>query len=306
MKKIQIANTDMTASQIILGCMRINEAGKNPVEIIQTAYDHGINFFDHADIYGKGECETIFAQALKATSISRSDIYLQSKVGIRPGIAFDFSKAHIIEAVEGSLKRLDTDYLDALLLHRPDTLVEPEEVAEAFSQLEKAGKVRAFGVSNQNPGQIELLKTAVKQPLNINQLQFGLKHTGMIDAGINVNMENQAGLVRDGGILEYSRLHDMTIQAWSPFQYGFFEGVFVGNTEKFPELNAKLQELADQYKVTPSGIAVAFINRHPAKIQTILGTMTPSRIIEATEAADIVLTREEWYSLYMAAGNILP
>ena len=306
MKKIKIANTDMTASQLILGCMRINESGKNPVETIQTAYDHGINFFDHADIYGDGECETIFSKALKETSISRSDIYLQSKVGIKPGIAFDFSKQHIIEAVEGSLKRLDTDYLDALLLHRPDTLVEPEEVAEAFSQLEKAGKVRAFGVSNQNPGQIELLKTAVKQPLNINQLQFGLKHTGMIDAGINVNMENQAGFVRDGGILEYSRIHDMTIQAWSPFQYGFFEGVFVGNDEKFPELNARLLELAEQYKVTPSGIAVAFINRHPAKFQTVLGTMTPSRIIEATEAADIVLTREEWYSLYMAAGNILP
>ena len=306
MKKIKIANTDMTASQLILGCMRINESGKNPVETIQTAYDHGINFFDHADIYGDGECETIFSKALKETSISRSDIYLQSKVGIKPGIAFDFSKQHIIEAVEGSLKRLDTDYLDALLLHRPDTLVEPEEVAEAFSQLEKAGKVRAFGVSNQNPGQIELLKTAVKQPLNINQLQFGLKHTGMIDAGINVNMENQTGLVRDGGILEYSRIHDMTIQAWSPFQYGFFEGVFVGNDEKFPELNARLLELAEQYKVTPSGIAVAFINRHPAKFQTVLGTMTPSRIIEATEAADIVLTREEWYSLYMAAGNILP
>ena len=306
MKKIKIANTDMTASQLILGCMRINESGKNPVETIQTAYDHGINFFDHADIYGAGECETIFSKALKETSISRSDIYLQSKVGIKPGIAFDFSKQHIIEAVEGSLKRLDTDYLDALLLHRPDTLVEPEEVAEAFSQLEKAGKVRAFGVSNQNPGQIELLKTAVKQPLNINQLQFGLKHTGMIDAGINVNMENQAGLVRDGGILEYSRIHDMTIQAWSPFQYGFFEGVFVGNDEKFPELNARLLELAEQYTVTPSGIAVAFINRHPAKFQTVLGTMTPSRIIEATEAADIVLTREEWYSFYMAAGNILP
>lgn len=262
----------MTASQLILGCMRINEPGKNPVETIQTAYDHGINFFDHADIYGAGECETIFAKALKETSISRSDIYLQSKVGIKPGIAFDFSKQHIIKAVEGSLKRLDTDYLDALLLHRPDTLVEPEEVAEAFSQLEKAGKVRAFEVSNQNPGQIELLKTAVKQPLNINQLQFGLKHTGMIDAGINVNMENQAGLVRDGGILEYSRIHDMTIQAWSPFQYGFFEGVFVGNDEKFPELNARLLELAEQYKVMPSGIAVAFINRHPAKIQTVLGS----------------------------------
>lgn len=306
MKTIQIANTEMQASQIVLGCMRINGAAVKPAEVIQTAYDNGINFFDHADIYGRGDCETIFAQALKATSISRSDIYLQSKVGIRPGIAFDFSKQHIIEAVEGSLKRLETDYLDALLLHRPDTLVEPEEVAEAFSALEKAGKVRAFGVSNQNPGQIELLKTAVKQPMHINQLQFGLKHTGMIDAGINVNMENQAGLVRDGGILEYSRIHDMTIQAWSPFQYGFFEGVFVGNTDKFPELNAKLTELADQYSVTPSGIAVAFINRHPANMQTILGTMTPSRIIEATDAADIVLTREEWYSLYLAAGNILP
>lgn len=306
MKTIQIANTEMQASQIVLGCMRINGAAVNPAEVIQTAYDNGINFFDHADIYGRGDCETIFAQALKTTSISRSDIYLQSKVGIRPGIAFDFSKQHIIEAVEGSLKRLETDYLDALLLHRPDTLVEPEEVAEAFSALEKAGKVRAFGVSNQNPGQIELLKTAVKQPMHINQLQFGLKHTGMIDAGINVNMENQAGLVRDGGILEYSRIHDMTIQAWSPFQYGFFEGVFVGNTDKFPELNAKLAELADQYSVTPSGIAVAFINRHPANMQTILGTMTPSRIIEATDAADIVLTREEWYSLYLAAGNILP
>lgn len=306
MKKIQIANTEMKASQIVLGCMRMNGTNVNPAEVIQTAYDNGINFFDHADIYGGGQCETIFAQALKTTSIARPDIYIQSKVGIRPGVAFDFSKAHIVAAVEGILKRLETDYLDALLLHRPDTLVEPEEVAEAFSQLEKAGKVRAFGVSNQNPGQIELLKTAVKQPLHINQLQFGLKHTGMIDAGINVNMENQAGLVRDGGILEYSRIHEMTIQAWSPFQYGFFEGVFVGNTDKFPELNVKLVELADKYGATPIGIAVAFINRHPANMQTILGTMTPSRIVEATNAADIVLTREEWYSLYMAAGNRLP
>ncbi|GFH42983.1 aldo/keto reductase [Lactococcus hodotermopsidis] len=306
MKKINIKNTDIIASQIVLGCMRINEEGKNPVEIIQTAYDNGINFFDHADIYGGGECETIFAKAFKETTINRSDVYLQSKCGIRPGVAFDFSKAHIISSVEGSLKRLDTDYLDALLLHRPDTLVEPEEVAEAFYELEKAGKVRVFGVSNQNPGQIDLLKTAVKQPMNINQLQFGLKHTGMIDAGIHVNMSDAGSFVHDGGILEYSRIHNMTIQAWSPFQYGFFEGIFVGNNDKFPELNAKLNELADKYKVTPSGIAVAFINRHPANMQTIIGTMTPSRIIEATEAADIILTREEWYALYMAAGNILP
>lgn len=306
MKQIQIANTEIKASQVVLGCMRMNEPGLDAAKIVQTAYDNGVNFFDHADIYGGGTCETIFAEALKATTISRSDIYIQSKVGIRPGVAFDFSKKHIIEAVEGSLKRLDTEYLDALLLHRPDTLVEPEEVSEAFTQLEKAGKVRAFGVSNQNPGQIELLKTAVTQPMNINQLQFGLMHTGMVDAGINVNMTNDAGLVRDSGILEYSRIENMTIQAWSPFQYGFFEGPFVGNTEKFPELNQRLAELAEQYGSTPSGIAIAFINRHPAKMQTIIGTMNLSRILEVTQASDIVLTREEWYSLYQAAGNVLP
>ncbi|WP_205271819.1 aldo/keto reductase family oxidoreductase [Lactococcus taiwanensis] len=296
---------ELEASQIILGCMRINEAGKDPVAVIETAFASGINFFDHADIYGGGECETLFSKALKQSSVKREEIILQSKCGIVPGKMFDFSKRHIIEAVEGSLQRLDTDYLDALLLHRPDTLVEPEEVAEAFYELEKAGKVRYFGVSNQNPGQVELLKTAVKQPLLFNQLQFGLKHTGMIDAGIHVNMSDEGSVVHDNGILEYSRINKMTIQAWSPFQYGFFEGVFVGN-EKFPELNKKLEFYAEKYNSTPTGIAVAWINRHPANIQTIIGTMTTSRIKEIAAASDIVLSREEWYDLYMAAGNILP
>ncbi|MGY3735948.1 aldo/keto reductase [Lactococcus taiwanensis] len=296
---------ELEASQIILGCMRINEAGKDPAAVIETAFASGINFFDHADIYGGGECETLFSKALKQSSVKREEIILQSKCGIVPGKMFDFSKRHIIEAVEGSLQRLDTDYLDALLLHRPDTLVEPEEVAEAFYELEKAGKVRYFGVSNQNPGQVELLKTAVKQPLLFNQLQFGLKHTGMIDAGIHVNMNDEGSVVHDNGILEYSRINKMTIQAWSPFQYGFFEGVFVGN-EKFPELNKKLEFYAEKYNSTPTGIAVAWINRHPANIQTIIGTMTTSRIKEIATASDIVLSREEWYDLYMAAGNILP
>lgn len=296
---------ELEASQIILGCMRINEAGKDPVAVIETAFASGINFFDHADIYGGGECETLFSKALKQSSVKREEVILQSKCGIVPGKMFDFSKRHIIEAVEGSMQRLDTDYLDALLLHRPDTLVEPEEVAEAFYELEKAGKVRYFGVSNQNPGQVELLKTAVKQPLLFNQLQFGLKHTGMIDAGIHVNMSDEGSVVHDNGILEYSRINKMTIQAWSPFQYGFFEGVFVGN-EKFPELNKKLEFYAEKYNSTPTGIAVAWINRHPANIQTIIGTMTTSRIKEIATASDIVLSREEWYDLYMAAGNILP
>ncbi|MDT2726036.1 aldo/keto reductase [Lactococcus formosensis] len=303
MKKIQIA--DMQASQIILGCMRIIEPGKNPVKVIETAYENGINFFDHADIYGAGKCETVFAEALAQTSIRREDIYLQSKCAIRPGVAFDFSKEHIIKSVEGSLQRLQTDYLDTLLLHRPDTLMEPEEVAEAFHELEKSGKVRYFGVSNQNPMQVELLKTAVKQPLLFNQLQFGLKHTEMIDAGLNVNIPNQASHMQDGSVLEYSRINKMTIQAWSPFQHGYFDGPFVGNDE-FPELNKKLEEYAEKYNLTPSGIAIAWINRHPAGMQTIIGTMTEQRILEVTNASDLVLSRNEWYDLYMAAGNILP
>lgn len=303
MKKIQIA--DMQASQIILGCMRVIEPGKNPVKVIETAYENGINFFDHADIYGAGQCETVFAEALAQTSIRREDIYLQSKCAIRPGVAFDFSKEHIIQSVEGSLQRLQTDYLDTMLLHRPDTLMEPEEVAEAFYELEKSGKVRYFGVSNQNPMQVELLKTAVKQPLLFNQLQFGLKHTEMIDAGLNVNIPNQASHMQDGSVLEYSRINKMTIQAWSPFQHGYFDGPFVGN-DKFPELNKKLEEYAEKYNLTPSGIAIAWINRHPARMQTIIGTMTERRIEEVTNASDLVLSREEWYDLYMAAGNILP
>lgn len=303
MKKIQIA--DMQASQIILGCMRIIEPGKNTVKVIETAYENGINFFDHADIYGAGQCETVFAEALAQTSIRREDIYLQSKCAIRPGIAFDFSKEHIIQSVEGSLKRLQTDYLDTMLLHRPDTLMEPEEVAEAFYELEKSGKVRYFGVSNQNPMQVELLKTAVKQPLLFNQLQFGLKHTEMVDAGLNVNIPNQASHMQDGSVLEYSRINKMTIQAWSPFQHGYFDGPFVGN-DKFPELNKKLEEYAEKYNLTPSGIAIAWINRHPARMQTIIGTMTEQRIEEVTNASDLVLSRDEWYDLYMAAGNILP
>ena len=303
MKKIQIA--DMQASQIILGCMRIIEPGKNPVKVIETAYENGINFFDHADIYGAGQCETVFAEALAQTSIRREDIYLQSKCAIRPGVAFDFSKEHIIKSVEGSLQRLQTDYLDTMLLHRPDTLMEPEEVAEAFYELEKSGKVRYFGVSNQNPMQVELLKTAVKQPLLFNQLQFGLKHTEMVDAGLNVNIPNQASHMQDGSVLEYSRINKMTIQAWSPFQHGYFDGPFVGN-DKFPELNKKLEEYAEKYNLTPSGIAIAWINRHPARMQTIIGTMTERRIEEVTNASDLVLSREERDDLYMAAGNILP
>lgn len=304
MKQVNLGPNEVGAASVILGCMRITEAA-DPVKVIDTAMANGINFFDHADIYGGGKCEEIFAKAFKETGYQRDEIFLQSKCGIVPGVMFDFSKEHIISSVEGILKRLNVEYLDSLLLHRPDTLMEPEEVAAAFDQLESDGKVRYFGVSNQYSRQIQLLQKYVRQPLIINQLQFGVMHTGMVDFGLHINMTDEASFDHDDGILEFSRLNDMTIQAWSPYQYGFFEGVFIGN-EKFPELNLKLSEMAEKYGTTPTGIASAWILRHPANMQVIAGTMTPSRIEEIAKASDIQLSREDWYSIYLAAGNILP
>ncbi|MBC6140091.1 aldo/keto reductase family oxidoreductase [Listeria welshimeri] len=305
MKRITIGNSALTASEISLGCMRMADLSKEDAnKVINTALENGIDFFDHADIYGGGKSEEVFADAIDMNATIREKMILQSKCGIRQGF-FDFSKEHIISSVEGSLKRLKTDYLDTLLLHRPDTLFEPEEVAAAFTELEKSGKVRHFGVSNQNPGQIELLKKYVDQELIANQLQFSIMHTGMIDTGFNVNMTIDPSLDRDGGILEYSRLNNMTIQAWSPFQYGFFEGVFLDN-DKFPELNKTIDKIAADKGVTNSAIAVAWIQRHPASFQTVVGTMNSGRIADIAKASDVTLSREEWYEIYRAAGNQLP
>lgn len=305
MKRITIGNSALTASEISLGCMRMADLSKEDAnKVINTALENGIDFFDHADIYGGGKSEEVFADAIDMNATIREKMILQSKCGIRQGF-FDFSKEHIIASVEGSLKRLKTDYLDTLLLHRPDTLFEPEEVVMAFTELEKSGKVRHFGVSNQNPGQIELLKKYVDQELIANQLQFSIMHTGMIDTGFNVNMTIDPSLDRDGGILEYSRLNNMTIQAWSPFQYGFFEGVFLDN-DKFPELNKTIDKIVADKGVTNSAIAVAWIQRHPASFQTVVGTMNPGRIADIAKASDVTLSREEWYEIYRAAGNQLP
>lgn len=305
MKIITLNNTNLSIPEIGMGCMRIVEL-ENVDAVkgwVDTALEHGINFFDHADIYGKGRCEELFGQVL--TPSLREKIILQSKCSIRPGIAFDFSKEHILNSVDGILKRLNTEYLDILLLHRPDTLMEPEEVADAFRILKESGKVRHFGVSNQTPMQMELLSKYCDEPLLINQLQLSIAHCPMINSGINANMYNDSGINRDGGVLEYCRLKDITIQAWSPFQYGMFEGIFLGN-EKFAELNKVIDNLAEKYNVTNSAIAVAWILRHPAGIQTIVGTTNKDRIAQISKASEIRLTREEWYALYMAAGNKLP
>lgn len=305
MKTIKLGTSTLEVPVIAVGCMRINSLDKAGAErFVQTALEEGANFFDHADIYGGGSSEEIFADAIHMNPEIREKIILQSKCGIRQGF-FDFSKEHILSSVDGILKRLRTDYLDVLLLHRPDALVEPEEVAEAFDQLHSSGKVRHFGVSNQNPMQIQLLQKYVKQPIVANQLQLSITNTTMISAGINVNMENEAAINRDGSVLDFCRLNDITIQPWSPFQYGFFEGVFLGN-EKFPELNQKIDEIAAKYGVTNTTIAIAWLLRHPAQMQPVIGTMNIDRLKDCIKASDVRLTREEWYEIYRAAGNILP
>ena len=305
MNKVKIAKCDLDASEISLGCMRISALENQDIStLIHTALDEGINFFDHADIYGGGQSEAKFAEALDMTPRLRDKMILQTKCGIRKG-SFDFSKEHILAAADGSLKRLQTDFVDVLLLHRPDALVEPEEVAEAFTFLQDSGKVRHFGVSNQNPMQVELLRKFVKQPIIINQLQFSITNTGMIDAGFNVNMTIDPSIDRDGSILDYCRLKEITIQTWSPFQYGFFEGVFLDN-EKFPELNQKINEIASSRGVTNSAIGIAWLLRHPAHMQPVIGTTNPGRVRDICKASDVKLTRQEWYDIYLAAGNKLP
>ena len=303
MYKIELGKSGLEVPTIAVGCMRISNMSERQLdEFVDLALENDANFFDHADIYGGGMCETVFGKSIKR--YDREKFIIQTKCGIAKG-KFDFSYEHIVNSVEGSLKRLDTDYIDVLLLHRPDALMEPDEVARAFSHLKSTGKVRHFGVSNQNPYQIELLQNSLDMPICANQLQFSIMHTPMIQSGVNVNMYNDSAINRDGGVLDYCRLKNITIQPWSPMQYGFFKGCFVDNDE-FPELNSVLGSLAEKYGVSKTCIAIAWILRHPAKMQPVTGTTNIGRLKDSLDATNISITREEWYEVYKAAGNILP
>lgn len=307
MKLIQLGSSDLMVPEIALGCMRMaNKTVDEAAKVIESALNCGINFFDHADMYGKGKSETVFAAAIKKLGVKREDIIIQSKCGIDTKHGnFNFSKDYILESVEGILKRLETDYLDVLVLHRPDALMEVKQVNEAFNILFKQKKVRHFGVSNQSPLQMDLLKSGVEFPLEVNQVQFSLKSTGMLDFGFNVNMENDAGIQRGSGILEYAQINKQTIQAWSPFFSGFFESIFIDNDD-FLTLNEKLDEMANKYNVAKEAIAVAWILRHPSSMQVLVGSMNPNRIERISKASGIELSHTDWYDLYKAAGNKLP
>ena len=308
MRYITLGQDDKELSEIVLGMMRIKDKSVKEVEeLVETALSVGINAFDLADIYGRGRCEELLGLVLKNRPDLREEMWIQSKCGIRieEFTYFDFSKEYILQSVDGILERLQVDHLDSLLLHRPDALMESDQVAEAFDLLYKQGKVRNFGVSNQNPMMMELLKKDVKQPLAVNQLQLSAAFTPGFESGFHVNMEDSQAAMRDGSIFEYCKLHDVVIQAWSVLQFGYFKGNFVGN-EKFQALNQVLDRLAIKYGVTPSTIAISWILRYPAKMQAVVGTTNPKHLREVSQAANFSLTRKEWYEIYLAAGNNLP
>ena len=308
MRYITLGQDDKELSEIVLGMMRIKDKSVKEVEeLVETALSVGINAFDLADIYGRGRCEELLGLVLKNRPDLREKMWIQSKCGIRieEFTYFDFSKEYILQSVDGILERLQVDYLDSLLLHRPDALMESDQVAEAFDLLYEQGKVREFGVSNQNPMMMELLKKDVKQPLAVNQLQLSAAFTPGFESGFHVNMEDSQAAMRDGSIFEYCKLHDVVIQAWSVLQFGYFKGNFVGN-EKFQALNQVLDRLAFKYGVTPSTISISWILRYPAKMQAVVGTTNPKHLIEASQATNFNLTRKEWYEIYLAAGNNLP
>jgi len=305
MRTIKLGKSGLDVPTIAVGCMRMSGLDKAQAgRFIHTALELGLNFFDHADIYGGGKCEEIFSDAIGMNDDVRERLILQSKCAIRRG-QYDFSKEYILTSVDAILKRLKTDYLDVLLLHRPDALAEPEEVAEAFNALRNRGKVRNFGVSNHNPAQIQLLQSALGQSIAANQLQLSITDATMISAGTHVNMRDNDALMRDGSVLDYCRLNQITVQPWSPFQSRVAKGVFLGS-DAFPALNEKIAEIAARYSVSDTTIAMAWLLRHPAKLQPVTGTMNPDRLRECAKAAEITLTREEWYQIHLSAGNTLP
>lgn len=305
MKYIRPFNDETEISQVALGCMRISDMSDAEADrYLGNAVELGINYFDHADIYGGGKCEEVFGKALQRNPGLRDKILIQTKCSIKKGM-YDFSKEHIISSVDGSLKRLGIDRIDTLLLHRPDLLMEPEEVAEAFDELEKSGKVKYFGVSNHSPMQIELLKTCVKQPLYFNQMQLSITNANMVSSGANVNLANSDGVNYDGYLRDYCRINKITVQPWSPLQYGFISGAFLTN-RKYKELNSLIKKVAEKYDITETGVAIAWLLRLPEKMQPVVGSTNPDRIKQVAAASAVKLSREDWYEIYRCAGYTLP
>lgn len=292
-------------NKISLGCMRLANLNVDQVEeLIKKAVSLGITFFDHADIYGNGRCEELFGEVLARNKELREKIIIQTKCGIRNGF-YDFSKDYIIEQVKKSIENLKCGYIDILLLHRPDALVDYEEVNQAFDYLYKNGLVKEFGVSNMNPLQIELFKKYVKCPIKYNQIQLSIVHSRLISQGLFVNTNNDEAISHSSMLLEYCKLNDIEIQAWSPLMASWEDGSFIDN-DKYYDLNQVLFRLAQKYQVSKNAIAISFILRHPFDINVIVGTTSCYHLEELVKARDVKLTKQEWYELYQSAGHRLP
>ena len=316
MKRYKIANTGLEVSRIAYGCGDLggndehlsSDTIEKAVILISIACDHGITLFDHSDVYKDGRSETTFGEVLKRVPGLRNRVVIQSKCGLSTtpdplltdSPAVDLSRAHILRAVEGSLKRLDVDHLDILLLHWPDALAEPEEIAGAFDDLARAGKVRYFGLSNHTVGQIELLRKFVHQPLITNQIHIGLNYCLPIADGPEYpNGEH----VLTNGILDYCRLHDIRVQAWSPLR-GDLLNPPASASPQIKEVAELLSQLAARKITTPSAIALAWLLRHPAGIIPVIGATNPAHIAENCAADKLELSRQEWYALYFAAMKL--
>lgn len=304
MKKIFLGGSGIEASEMALGCMRICRKPMEETEkLILTAVDEGINYFDHADVYGFGASEECFGKILKQNPGLRSKIFLQTKCTLirdaEKTLYLDTSKEHILKSVDKSLRRLGTDYIDTFMLHHPDTLIEPEEVAEAFDILQSNGKVRHFGVSNFKTMDLQFLQSYLNQKLIVNQMQLSVAHTEVIDSNNSIKLNDEDNVEHSGSILTYMRMKKMTLQAWSPFQVRFYGGVFM-NDASYPSLNQVASRMAEEKGVSVSALAIAWILRHPAKIQPMIGTTNAERLKDICRASEVELNRAEWYELYRA------
>ncbi|MBW7476869.1 aldo/keto reductase [Paenibacillus oenotherae] len=317
MKPFPLQDRGIPASQLVLGSMRLGGGwDQSPLtaahykeghEAVDTALEIGINMFDHADIYTYGKAEKVFGKVLQERPELRSKILIQSKCGIRLADEhnpqrYDFSKPYIISSVDGILERLGVEYIDFLLLHRPDPLVEPEEVASAIHELKASGKVRWFGVSNMSAGQIKLLQAYSDEPFIVNQLEMSLLKTGFVDTGISVNQEIARNNVFPEGTLEHCRQENIQLQSWSPLAQGLFSGKALdGQSEAVVQTAALVRQLAEEKGTTAESIVLSWLMRHPAGIQPVIGTINPARIRACKDAATLRLTREEWYALYTSS-----
>lgn len=310
-------------SPLVFGCMNLGGGwNSNPLSAadiaeahlaVDAALDAGIRIFDHADIYTFGKAEQAFGKVLSQRPELRQQISLQSKCGIRFADSngpqrYDFSKQWLTQSVDNILNRLQTEQLDILLLHRPDPLMQPEEVAATFGQLVQSGKVKHFGVSNMQQHQLALLQSSLVDPLVVNQLELSLGHLAWLDEGTTAGCSGQPPVNFSAGTIEYCRRHKVQLQAWGSLSQGLFSGKDVSNQPAHIRATAELvQQLAAEYQVSKEAIVLGWLMRHPAHIQPVIGSIMPQRIAACAQATQVQLSREHWYALYLAArGQPLP